>query len=107
MGIDSCGVELGQPMMTRLTGMNVVWRLFRAIGAQSSVSRRPAFSKNGAFMGTRLSFMGHWGFCWVAFGWVGRVEVLFLRWSWTSVSLKASASRSVMVIALVQLTGFA
>jgi len=53
-------------------------------------------------MGTMLRFMGHWGFCWVAFGWVGRVEVLFLRWSWTSVSLKASVSRSVMVIALVQ-----
>ena len=75
--------NLGQPMMTRFPAMKS-WKFLRATGAQSAAKSRSAFSKNGAFTGTRFSFMGHWGFCGVVMAWLavgGNAVNLFFRCS--------------------------
>lgn len=92
-------------MITRLPDVNFWWKSFSAIGAQSAAISRCAFSKNGALGGTRLNFTGHWGFCGVVSAGAGVVVgcgvvgVLVFKNSCTSCSLKASASRSIMVMA--------
>jgi len=92
-------LNFGQPMITRLPSANFWWKSFSAIGAQSAAISRCAFSKNGALGGMRLNFTGHWGFCGVVGAVCGVVGVLVFRYSCTSCSLKASASRSIMVMA--------
>ena len=51
-------LNLGHPMTTRLPAIRS-WKFLRTIGAQSAVRSRFAFSKKGAFGGTRSYLTGH------------------------------------------------